>query len=222
MSQQTFAQHAATAPVIPAGVRHSYTCHMAALYWAFLDLGDTALEAATRVEEIAKFNCHGCKTKPKPGVMIMHPSIPHAWYGLKLCAGALPVPDAQNLLTYADVGDVILVGAPQRPMHSMVVVHAPGPGQPVAIRGFNNFSTLGTGTHLQYDNADRVIAPPGVPPAGANYWHTGADGTTRFGQGFDGGGPAYRIQYETFVTSNAAMVRRQFKQQHGQLVYTGN
>ena len=219
MSRQTFAQHAGAAPFIPTCFRlHSYTCHMSALYWAFRDLGDSGPEAAARIEEIAKFNCNGCQTRPKPGVMINHSSIPHPWYGQKLCFGALPVVDAQDLMNYAEVGDVILVGAPQRPMHSMVVVNAPAPGQPVSIRGFNNTNTLGTGTHLQYDNADRVIAPPGVP----NYWHLAESGKTVFGLSASSGGPAYRLDYDTFVTANAATIRRQFKQQDGGLVYTGN
>jgi hypothetical protein len=230
MSQQAFAQHAAAAPVVPASALHSYTCHMAALYWAFQDLGDTGPVAAARIEAIAKFTCNGCKTRPRPGAVITHSSIDQMWYGGNLCSGALPVVDEHALMGYVEIGDVILVGAPQRPMHSMVVVRVTTPviGNPgsVEIRGFNNTSTLGFGPYLQYDNADRVIAPPAALPAGKVYWHptpAGAPPTAKyFGQTAVSGGPVYRVQYETFVTLNATTIRKQFKQQHGGLVYTGN
>jgi hypothetical protein len=185
---------------------------MAALYWAFQDLGDPAQTAAARIEAIATAKCNGCQTRPAPGLLVTHASIPHAWYGQQLCAGAVPVADAVALRAYADQGDVILVGAPQYPMHSMVVVNAPGPGQPVNIRGFNNFATLGTGVHLQYDNADRDISV-------ANYWHAGPP--LHFGQAHSTGGPPFRVQFDTFM-NNATAVRGRFAPRHGGLVYTGN
>jgi hypothetical protein len=213
MSRDSFATYAATAPFEPQPIPHGYTCHMAAVYWAFKDLGDADGVAAAKVQALASFTCRGCKEKPGPGKFITHFSLEHEWYGRHFCQGAIALKTHTDLLAYAEVGDVILVGAPQRPMHSMIVVSTGTPG-PIKIRGFNNYNTTGTGAYNKYDNGERDISDRNT------MWHE-QDGVTHLGQDFVRGGPAHRIPYERFVNVDAVAVRQNVKQAGGSYTYTG-
>lgn len=214
MSQQPFAQRARTAPTLVPGAQHTFTCHVAALYWAFHDLTNNATEAAAMVEAIAKANCQRCR-EPGGGGGIQqgHHSIPHPWYGRNLCRGALAVSDSTALQAYAEVGDVLLVGDPSRPSHSMVVVNKSLLGQGLHVRGYNNFLTLGTGRRDAYDPQDRDV---GV----MQFWHRQGN-VTHFGQGYAMGGPLYRVPYGTYVLGHADALRRKFQGLGGQFQYVG-
>jgi hypothetical protein len=191
MSDQTFAQYAASAPTSAPKSMHRFTCHMAALYWAFRDLRNSDEAAANMIEAICIAKCNGCQQKDSGGFLVMHGSLPHTWYGDNLCHRTTGVPDMGRLQADARLGDVLIVGYPARPAHSMVVV-AVGAGG-VLIRGYNNYLTLGTGTRDQYDDADRRVDVN-------QYWHTQGS-ETRFGQGFEMGGPVYRIPYDDYLAS---------------------
>ncbi len=213
MSAATFANHSRTGPNPDTadhggGFTPSYTCHMAAMHWAFMDRGDTQAVANQRVTAVAVSQCPGCA--PPGGHM--HPSLPYAWYSANFCAGAQHIATRAALYGAVEVGDVLIVGgAIQAPMHSMVVVSKRSilGVTSVFIRGFNNVGTLGTGPHLQYDASDRDIDR-------ATLWHGGGAAQT-FGNG--PGNNLYRIPFTDF-SNRAGGVRGQC---HGApMTYRGN
>ncbi|MCP4887702.1 MAG: hypothetical protein GY904_13925 [Planctomycetaceae bacterium] len=200
MSAANFANQSRRAPN-PDTANHGggvrYTCHMAAMHWAFMDRGDTQAVANQRVSAIAVTQCPGCANGGP-----MHPSIPYAWYAGAFCGGAQRIPNRAALYGAVQVGDVLIVGgAIQAPMHTMVVVNKRSALRRtwVHIRGFNNVGTLGTGPHLAYDNNDRDIDR-------ARYWHRGAAGDQTFGNG--PGNNLFVIPYNTY-SARARVIRGQ-------------
>lgn len=210
MTNLTFATHSKSAPV-PGTTPHlgdggttPYTCHMAVMHWAFRDLGDTHAQAAGCVSAINESECLACT-----GNHAWHSSIPSAWYGANFCQGAIAIPNRAALFGAVDVGDVLIVPAGM-PMHSMVVV-ATTTGcfghKYVYVRGFNNVGTLGTGQHLQYDNANRDIdratfwraAPPQLPPV---------PDLEVFG---NGGSPLFVVPYAAYM-AQALVIRNRCAQ----------
>ena len=208
MTALTFADHAKHAP-IPATTPHlnvvwqtDYTCHMAVMHWAFMDLGDLDAAASGRVNAINATVCLGCL-----GQHDQHGSIAPTWYGENFCTGAFGIPNREALFAAVDVGDVLITSDPGRPMHSMVVVETStgcfGHNY-VYVRGFNNVGTLGTGERLRYDNANRDIdracfwraAPPQVPPV---------PGQEVFG---NGGASLAVIPYATYMARATALRNR--------------
>lgn len=217
MPALNFAAHARTGPN-PDTTTHqhgggatSYICHMAAMHWAFMDLGDTQLIAQQRVEAIIRAMCRGCRDANVP----MHGSIPPRWYGQHFCSGrATSIMGRGVLYATVDVGDVLILPNQMSPMHTMVVVQKSTTlGRSyVYVRGFNNFLTLGTGAHNRYDNADRDIDK-------ASYWHNSATGEV-FGLAAATGGRLLKLPYATY-SANAAVVRNNTALHMGAMRYTG-
>jgi hypothetical protein len=187
----------------------AYTCHMAAMHWAFMDLGDTDANANAKAQAIIQAKCQGCL-----GTHHMHGSILPAWYGTNFCGGAVQIANRAALYAAVNVGDVLITAQPQQPMHSMVIVSKKTMlGRHfVYVRGFNNTNTLGAGPFLQYDNSDRDIDKD-------KFWHSQA-GITRFGLSFSTGGALHRIPYGTYSAS-AAVVRNNCNNAAGPWVYAG-
>ncbi len=159
MTALTFAAHAKSAPQ-PAATPHlgeggnsEYTCHMAVMHWAFLDLGSNHAQANACVTAINNSVCLACN-----GAHPWHSSIPSQWYGANFCVGAQPIANRAALFDAVEVGDVLITNG-GNPMHSMVVVEKTTGcfAKYVYVRGFNNVGTLGTGQFLKYDNANRDI-----------------------------------------------------------------
>ncbi len=155
-----------------------YTCHMAAMHWAFMDRGDFQTVAHQRLTVINRAVCPKCRNP----TAFMHQAILHQWYGAHFCGGAQQILSRDALYGAVEVGDVLILGTPTAPAHSMVVVgksKAPGHSW-VYIRGFNNVGALGTGAQLQYDPQDRDIDRRAL-------WKGSQFGIT--------GNPVYRIPY---------------------------
>jgi hypothetical protein len=186
-------------------IQVGYTCHMAAMHWAFMDLGDSGADANVRLQAINVAKCPACDRPRAEGERRghVHASILHPWYGEHFCGGARAVARRDDLYARVNVGDVVIVGEPRAPAHTMVVVQKSSwlGRRFVYIRGFNNYGTLGTGVYNQYDNADRDIDR-------GNFWHTGdAEGApTVFGRAWNTGGPLHVIPYETY-SDHAQAVR---------------
>jgi hypothetical protein len=205
MPAATFVHHAKSAPV-PDGFDHlggggvaKYTCHMAALHWAFMDLGDNQATANNRIEALARAKCAAC-TPPQGGqAAAVHLSLPSLWYGANLCVGAVAIANRAALYGAVHSGDVILLGpAAANPMHSMVVVGKTNiVGQRfVYIRAFNNAGTFGPPSpHLAYDNSDRDIDK-------AALWHGPAGGAQNFG---NTGANMFVVPYANFSLQAAAV-----------------
>jgi hypothetical protein len=191
--------HAVARPA-PQFLQVDYTCHMAAMHWAFMDLGDNGADANVKLKAINVAGCPGCGDPPAPA----HVSILHTWYGWRFCRGADRVATRAALYAAVDVGDVVIVGEPRAPAHTMVVVgKSSGPeGQCVYIRGFNNYGTLGTGAFGRYDAADRDINRD-------DFWHGAAGGPQVFGRAGSTSGPLHVIPYEAY-SLRAAIVRANF------------
>lgn len=216
MSAITFANHSKTAPN-PNCANHGggpfglvkYTCHMAAMHWAFMDKGDTQAIANQRVSAVSLARCsciHNGGT--------MHSSVPYQWYSNAFCGGAQLIQNRAALFDAVNIGDVLIVGSIQAPMHTMVVVKKSSIlGQTwVYIRGFNNVGTLGTGQYLDYDNCDRNIDQD-------QYWHGPAGGKQAFGNG--PGNNLYVIPYYMYSNS-AGVIRGQcFARGGGPFTYHG-
>ena len=200
MAAVDFIAHSRTAPN-PNTANHGggvvYTCHMAAMHWAFMDRGDTQAVANQRVSAVAIARCPGCN--PPGGAM--HPSLSYQWYSANFCTGAAPIPTRAALYNAVEPGDVLIVGPnPATAMHTMVVVgkqRMPGHSW-VYVRGFNNVGTLGTGAHLQYDAHDRDIDR-------AALWH-GAAAPQTFGVG--PGNYLFKVTYNDY-SNRAGGIRGQ-------------
>ena len=214
MPAANFANHARMGPN-PATTAHagvggntSYTCHMAAMHWAFMDLGDNMATAHAKVEAINRAKCLGCL-----GLHHLHGSISPNWYGQHFTtAGAVALMHRGVLYPSVNAGDVLILPRPQAPMHSMVVVSKSSwfGHTFVYIRGFNNTNTLGTGPFLRYDNADRDVDR-------AAYWH----GVGQvFGLGAAAGGRLYKVPYANYSAS-AAVVRANCNFALGVWTYVG-
>jgi hypothetical protein len=159
MPAANFANLSKTAPapstnIHVGGSTTVYTCHMAGMHWAFMDLGDTSATANARIDAIVQNKCQGCVAGHH-----IHLSIMHGWYGANFCAGAVQINSRDALYNAVNVGDVLVTDNYQSPAHTMVVVskNTMMTRKFVYVRGFNNFGTLGTGTHLAYDASDRDI-----------------------------------------------------------------
>jgi hypothetical protein len=166
---------------------------MAAMHWAFMDLGDNMATAQGKVEAINRAKCVGCVAGHH-----VHGSIDPNWYGQHFCsAGAVPILNRGVLYASVNVGDVVILPRPAAPMHSMIVARKSSflGHTYVYVRGFNNTNTLGTGAFLQYDNADRDIDK-------AVYWHAQGAGEV-FGLSVATGGRLYKIPYLNYSASAA-------------------
>lgn len=188
-----------------------YTCHMAGMHWAFMDLGDNDATANARIEAIIRAKCQGCTAGHH-----VHLSIDANWYGQHFVglAGNMNIADRVGLYGGVNVGDVLVTSSTANPAHTMVVVgkNTMLGRRFVYVRGFNNLGTLGTGANLQYDNHDRDIDA-------AKYWHV-QGGQTRFGTSFNTGGLLYRVPYANY-SGRAAVVRNNCQFAHGAWTYVG-
>ena len=88
---QNYATQSKTGPN-PASTAHlhgggstSYTCHMAAIHWAFMDHGDNQGAAQKRMEAIIQATCIPCVNNNPD---LRHGSISPQWYGTNFCGGA--------------------------------------------------------------------------------------------------------------------------------------
>jgi hypothetical protein len=210
MTINTFVRFAKSAPQPVQNTIHGYTCHMAALHWAFRELGDTEAIAGARMEAIAETKCQACLVGAP-----VHLSIPHDWYGTNLCGNAVALADRDAMRANAVKGDVLLVGTAAVPAHSMVVVGKRSllGGHWTYIRGFNNTGSLGKGGKLMYDNHDRDIDK-------AALWHAQVGQPTRFGLAYSAGGALSRVSYANFI-ADATTVRGNFNFAAGAWTYTG-
>lgn len=179
-----------------------YTCHMAVMHWAFMDLGDTSATANARIQAIIQAKCMGCTAG-----FHLHASIQDTWYGANLCGGAVTIANRAALYPAVAVGDVLITDHSQRPAHSMVMVsrNSMMTRKYVNIRGFNNLGTLGTGTFLNYDHADRDIDK-------GQYWSAAGFGNAKVA--------LHRIPYATYAAA-AAIVRNNCNNAAGNWVYIG-
>lgn len=214
MSAATFANHSRTAPN-PDTANHGggvrYTCHMAAMHWAFMDRGDSQAIANQRVSAVAVARCPGCLHGGA-----VHASLPYQWYSNAFCGGAQHIQNRAALYGSVNIGDVLIVGAAiQAPMHTMVVVNKRSALRRtwVYIRGFNNVGTLGTGLHLAYDDSDRDIDRN-------RYWHGPAGGNQTFGIG--PGNNLYVIPFNTYLNRAGAVRGQCFAAGGGPIIYRGN
>lgn len=198
MTAQNFAMLAKRGPVPfktdhGAGNSSTYTCHMAAIHWAFMDLGDAEGVANRRLSAIMRATCLACL-----GEHDLHGSLDPTWYGDKFCKDVTAQIGSRDAL-YAgvQVGDVLITQAPQNPMHTMVVVGKSSLGKFkfVQIRGFNNIGTLGTGSRAMYDDHDRDIDK-------AKYWNGATFGNS--------GAALHRIPYNDF-SNNASNIRNLYE-----------
>lgn len=149
------------------GIRVGYTCHMAGMHWAQMVLGATQAQANEIVTVFNKLYCPGCKgTGP-------HGSVSPTDYGMHFCRTAQRVPNKAALAGMVNVGDILITGQHQWPMHTLVVRQVRGPDH-VTVRGFNNFGTLGTGQRDRYDPVSHNITQD-------KFWSNAATGL--FGHG---------------------------------------
>ncbi|MGV6809486.1 MAG: hypothetical protein ACWA5U_06385 [bacterium] len=214
MSANVFATHSQTTPN-PQHVTHPdvggvvYTCHMAAMHWAFMDLGDNGNTANARVSAIATAICPSCTRNAGN-----HSSIPHEWYGQHFCTGSIPIANKAALYNAVNIGDVIILGQDtRRPVHTMIVVKKSSllTRKWVYIRGFNNIGTLGTGAHLEYDNNDQDIHR-------ARYWHGDSSTDQTFGNGL---GRMFVIPYPTYSQYANAVRQRCTPNANDVMTYNG-
>ena len=168
----------------------SYTCHLAAMHWALMDLGDADADATAKLSAVSRAQCQTCGGH---GGMGGHPGLGNAWYGARFCGGAIAIPNRAALHGAVEVGDVLIVRNNNVVTHSMIVVRKSVVGpHTVHVRGFNNFQTLGTGLGNQYDDHDRDIDR-------GQYWHPAG-----FGTGHNG---AVSVVRYALYSSRAAYVR---------------
>jgi hypothetical protein len=174
-------------PPIPCSVAHpgvasvGYTCHMAVMHWAQMTLGASQTQANEIVAVFTRVHCPGCKGAGP------HGSVSPTAYGSHFCRIAKEIPSGAELHGKVAVGDVLITDHPSMPMHSMVVDEKRGADH-ITIRGFNNWGTLGTGQHSQYDPVSRNIT---------KHWKNAADG--KFGQN---GVPLYVVKYDDFMRAS--------------------
>ena len=177
----------------------SYTCHMAVIHWAFMDLGDSQAQANARLTAIIQDTCPLCGGRDGNA----HGSLLPNWYGTNFCVGAGASRIANRAALYASVnpGDVLILPDPRAPMHTMVVVQKSQTRgrSSVLIRGFNNVGTLGTGSFLAYDGSDRNIDDP-------RFWRAGPGGEVF---GHNAGSALHVIPYPNF-RSKATEVRMRY------------
>src|SRR5262249_48557309 len=143
-----------------------YTCHAAALHWAFMDQGLSQAEANQKVTTLTQMHCAGRSAPNLP-----HSSIPASRYGPLFCSNAVRI--TRNNLTDLEPGDILIVGHHTAPNHSMIVRQS-NPAGFISVRGFNNIGTLGTGEHLKYDPFSHDINQD-------KYWKKDDNGDDTFG-----------------------------------------
>ncbi len=161
-------------------VNVGYTCHMAAIHWAFMTLGKSQIQANQAVGEFALASCIGCKGNGP------HGSLDPRVYGEVFCRSARKIPNKNQLASMVNVGDVLITDNRVWPAHSLVVRQKRGPAH-ITVRGFNNLGTLGTGIRDRYDPVSHNITQD-------KYWRnplTGKFGTV--------GVDLFVIRYETYM-----------------------
>lgn len=139
----------------------SYVCHAAVLHWCLIALHKTDEQAEELLAALMR------KRQEGHNVMLLEP-----WdcYGPVFATKASfrPLPD-DMLMEHCSVGDVVLIGNPSAPAHSMVVVSKEY--NRVWVRGYNNFGTFAEAAlkgHLpipganQYDSVNRSLSTRGV------------------------------------------------------------
>jgi hypothetical protein len=146
-----------------------YTCHMAALHWAFMALGRDHYIANLLVTAIAQADCRGCQ-----GGGANHSSISADTYGAAFCLNARQIPNRNALSGMVQPGDLLITNHPRQPMHSMIVRQNQGADH-VTVKGFNNTGTLGTGMRLKYDPVSHNITKDKywINAAAGKFGHTG-------------------------------------------------
>lgn len=163
-----------------AGMPVGYTCHMAAMHWAQMALGASQQEANGIVTVFNRLYCPGCMgTGP-------HGSMSPTHYGRHFCRTARRIPNRNALAGMVAVGDILITGQYQWPMHTMVVRQKRRPDH-ITIRGFNNLGTLGTGERDRYDPTSHNITRD-------KYWANAATGS--FG---NGAAPLYVVKHADFM-----------------------
>lgn len=200
MTAQAFAGNSKIEPsphttVHVGGSVTGYTCHMAAMHWAFMTLGDTQQQANNRITRIIQTTCNGC-LGTTPG---MHGSINPQWYGKEFFfhIPATHILNRQSLYDGVSIGDVLIIPDPRMPMHTMVAVGKSALAllgtHYVYVRGYNNYGTLMTGIRDQYDDADRDIDK-------ASLWRPNPN-TVIGGElfGASSGSTLYVVAYEDFI-----------------------
>lgn len=136
---------------------HQYTCHMAALHWAWRALGNDLNSALEYVDNVCKQTCPKCTGVVEEGLVRSHASIEDAWYGPTFCEGAEAL-DKTTMAEALSPGDIVVCGFYQRPQHTMIVVSVNSPT--VLVRGFNNRGTFNLSVDMRgvYDDSDRDLA----------------------------------------------------------------
>ncbi len=132
------------------GINVGYTCHMAAMHWAFMALGKSQIQANAAVGEFTLATCPGCKGNAP------HGSLSPREYGVIFCKSARKIPSRNQLYNMVNVGDVLITDNKFWPAHTMVVRQKRRPDH-ITIRGFNNIGTLGTGVRDRYDPVSHNI-----------------------------------------------------------------
>ena len=175
--------HISSAPTV-------YTCHAAALHWAFMDQGLTQPEANQKVTTLTQMYCPACNAPNQGGP---HSSIPASKYGPMFCSNAVKI--TRNSLTDLEPGDILITGHHKAPNHSMIVRRNKRAGE-TTVRGFNNFGTLGTGRLLEYDPFSRNITQD-------KYWKKDDAGSDTFGVIPEA---LYRVTYQDYSNRIVAVM----------------
>jgi len=169
-----------------AGGQVGYTCHMAAMHWAQMVLGASHQRANEIVGVFSRLDCPGCKGNGP------HGSVSPTAYGQHFCRTARRIPNRNALHGMVNVGDILITGQNQWPMHTMVVRQKSGPNH-ITVRGFNNLGTLGTGQRDRYDPVSHNITKD-------KYWQNPATGS--FG---NGAAPLFVVPHADFMAASVRL-----------------
>lgn len=127
-----------------------FNCHMGAVFWALMTLGNSAARAHDKVSEYAKATCPGCT-----GTAPCGPLSPTD-YARDFCQTARRIPSRDHLYHMVEVGDVLITDRKEYPSHSMILRQRRGPTH-ITVRGYNNKGTLNTGIVNKYDPSSHNI-----------------------------------------------------------------
>ena len=98
----------------------TYNCHMTGLHWAQMALGRRQVQANAAITNYTVAQCPCCNGGVQTGGSETFLS---KTYGPDFCTGkANEVLGINRLNRDAEIGDVIILGSPSNPMHTMVVV----------------------------------------------------------------------------------------------------
>ena len=184
-----------------------YTCHMAAMHWAFMAIGKTGTEANALVGEFSLSTCSRCTEGSG-----QHATLDPKAYGKALCKTAQRIPSRDQLADMVEAGDILITDGKPWPAHTMVVATAvrlkptahrmfpikksDKPTDCVMIRGLNNTGTLGTGVHGRYDPFSHDITED-------KFWRNPDSG--KFGRA---GVDLLVVKYNDFMTAIRGLSKR--------------